>query len=1493
MFVVDVTSEPMLDFTITAPVPSIQPFDAAAGGLRRARFLPVFVGEMGSERRLHEASSASHSNSSYDGTFRAIQGSVPVTTMPLVAMGTPLLRAGMAPFRGRGGEPASQATSEIFSVRAAQHEIKTLGTVREVLPDIALKASTGTLLGMSQAASGFILVLGFGENALVSSDADLGGYFYEHEAGMSEITIAPAGAYPLAVASEDMACFSLPAALECLVMDHDARRRQREWFALSSRAQMSMPKPNVNIWSAFVARQVLPTAKACPWRTEGSSACVGEAASAWARATAVMATSSSGLRYVTTSYATRSGNAYAWVCTSGCAAGSSSPWNKANMTSSNPTYGRSLSMHGRMLAVGTPGNGQEMGRVDVYYANGVPGVSGYGAHTWWERVAYFPPPNPLGTDVMEYVGAGEFGASVSLSSKWLVIGAPGNATVAALVRIYKVSGSSLSHFCEVKHSDASVNSRFGTSISQSAHDSWPWTIVLVGAPGENRGYSILLRDSPPLCKMHERFVPPMRDRDDSDMFGFSVAITKQFVFIGAPFYLRWYKDHSGLLYSSSFCFPGNVKPTESANLLPRCIPCAKDETSDGGTAKTCKACTSASGELIQIPEFASLDYGCSYTCNLGYFGAECQTCTEYSTALDKYKPDNSEWVDGQSECLARCIGGYYSDGSSNVTFSCIPCPSAGIFNDLTNVQWIVGTCDWECSMGYFEDTADNLCYKCSELKANKGISPPSNAEFVDGQATCEWAPLTGFNCTYDAVSNPASACRVCQNKPLEAEFTTSAAPLSREKCDIECNSKYFGHPVYKNVCVDCRTLQMQYAKVVLPANGHWDDSPSSCSADSWTCGPGFTKANATRTQMRYCCPDVIANSYPDPSYEPCGFACNAGYYWNNVTAQCETCTFSVPKQNHIWLRDCDFKCQCTADNCYFGRAELENCYQCDQFQEKRDNDAPYRAYWLQNLPLTNENPSPKCDSHSWACPLGTIQSFVAVPPGCCPTELPYSSVIKVGEQSPDTCNYECTDGYTWNAPLKNCSKCRDPRDKIANSEWKYRSCVWQCLPGFVSLPAGVTQATECMQCSIYASSQRWTIPAGAYWLNASALKGATCDQQAFACRNGNLENKKARLCCPPTNLPGTLISGIHENGEWDAKTCEYRCKPGRFPINPTSTNAICEICSTYLSKNGVPSVCKSEENDQNRWCESIEAIAVPTSCTASITLMFVMEGISLQNFSAGPAQDVHLTALADLVSLERSNALISYVIEIASTGTVGQGRRLLASTLNVGVLLRYIDPTRAFNIKQILLDSAAGFVRNALNRAGYNVAVTMPQKGQPVLGPSSDAWTCGFGFSKNIATGRCCFTLRYQDPAGIPASRFYWEGNGCTWKCLDSFRGASCLSCSEFKKDTFKPENSVWDDNSRDCSTWKCRTGYIRSTSGFSCNSLKQLEGICSANSRCATCAAQGNCVWCGTRYCPDDFHIYLNICIYLYTRIYIYIYMYLHMNTYIYFYIYTLYVYI
>ena len=129
-------------------------------------------------------------------------------------------------------------------------------------------------------------------------------------------------------------------------------------------------------------------------------------------------------------------------------------------------------------------------------------------------------------------------------------------------------------------------------------------------------------------------------------------------------------------------------------------------------------------------------------------------------------------------------------------------------------------------------------------------------------------PLIGFNCTTDPIANPDGVCRPCENKPPQADFVDSTNQLSRVKCDFECKANYHGHPEYSGICVKCGVLQENYANVGLPSNAIWVENPQVCSDDAWSCNSGYTRANSTR----YCCPDVIPNSHPHPSYhsEPRG-----------------------------------------------------------------------------------------------------------------------------------------------------------------------------------------------------------------------------------------------------------------------------------------------------------------------------------------------------------------------------------------------------------------------------------------------------------------------------------------------------------------------------------------------------------------------------------------------------------------------------------------------
>lgn len=202
---VDVLAEPMLDLAFNAPVPSTVPLDGGGGatwrraqGETRMRFSPDFVGEMGLERRIHQQTFLSPSmENARSGIARV--WSVPVASLrgaaetqprpkpnpnvlTVTPTPTPTLSLSLSPTltpgptvvtrslelatthsaeHARGRDQRERESTHDAALRAAQHEVQVSSLLPSAKPDIALKASTGSLLGLSQAASGDVLALGF------------------------------------------------------------------------------------------------------------------------------------------------------------------------------------------------------------------------------------------------------------------------------------------------------------------------------------------------------------------------------------------------------------------------------------------------------------------------------------------------------------------------------------------------------------------------------------------------------------------------------------------------------------------------------------------------------------------------------------------------------------------------------------------------------------------------------------------------------------------------------------------------------------------------------------------------------------------------------------------------------------------------------------------------------------------------------------------------------------------------------------------------------------------------------------------------------------------------------------------------------------------------------------------------------------------------------------------------------------------------------------
>ena len=393
--------------------------------------------------------------------------------------------------------------------------------------------------------------------------------------------------------------------------------------------------------------------------------------------------------------------------------------------------------------------------------------------------------------------------------------------------------------------------------------------------------------------------------------------------------------------------------------------------------------------------------------------------------------------------------------------------------------------------------------------------------------------------------------------------------------------------------MNCGVLQELYEKVDLPSNAEWVANPPECNDEAWVCLSGFTRSNSSR----YCCPDVIENSHPDPSYQPCGRACDPGYQWNMETATCDTCP--SPKQNHNWLLDCDYECKCSvfgAGQCYYGRnnPDLDNCYTCSEYHQELATPLPSNGIWYDDPPNSTGRRI-ECDADAYYCPEpGFAKSQIAVPPGCCPSNLPLSLATKVHDitdaagRAKDTCGYECAASFMWQKVQKNCTFIAST--KITNSKWNYRLGIWECLPSFKALGlvavshSAAFQPSQCIECSVYAIRAGWRLPTRGRWLNASEMNGDECDEKAFDCSDGFVQNPDAKLCCAPDALPVSVIGGTHENGVWDPLSCIYRCGSNRagqklFPVIPTRDNDVCMTCGAYLSAKGVASECQASASE--------------------------------------------------------------------------------------------------------------------------------------------------------------------------------------------------------------------------------------------------------------------------------------------------------------------------
>ncbi|EKX42495.1 hypothetical protein GUITHDRAFT_141168 [Guillardia theta CCMP2712] len=1130
---------------------------------------------------------------------------------------TPIFR--FTEFEGRAG--AHVKTGYQVSVRDASR-INLDAPVNVIQTYTALQSSAGSNLGLNLSVTGNILSLAFVGNAMFSSNAAAGRIFYQPTNSIQTYSVS-ADATPTTAASSDMVCYSLANTLKCYILGYTVTGMSWNDVALYS-----------------------PCSKV--------QCTAGNPMSLWRSVIAYSGTTPTGRRYVQVSAAKSSQGSYSISCLGGCG------YSTDVMTSSDPTFGTSVALSENFLAIGCPGNNY----VRVLKASGtlVP-TDPYSSFTLW-------------TLFNTFVGSANqnFGQQLSISSTFLIVGAPGTFFSKGAITVYRVDGSTnVSKFCEI--TDSHVGSLFGFSIAQTSSSNG-LTFAVIGAPGSNLAHVVALRQFPYTCEVRNTLSPDSSDFLVNDQFGYSVAINSQSIYVGSPYYARYFNPGiSGLLYIFSYCNPGSAIPP----FYRDCSACPVGQTSNGG-ASSCITCT------LPLPQHATYGAGCTTICDPGYFGSSCLPCSQYAPAQGMTNPLKSSWVDNQPTCTWQCNAGYQRVNDDG----CAQCQNDIQFNQLSNVEWIPGTCSWRCKATYFSvnQTQNFLdCKLCSQYKAALGQPPPANAEWLDRFNECKYVPLPGYSCQ-------SGTCTACSNsKPQHSHWLTvndrysspSQSVTITSLCEYACDQTFFIAPTSPPTCVPCDVYMSNFSDATLPAHGLWQASTAVCTSDSWMCTAGYSRSNTSR----YCCPNAVNHSVVNQSYSPCGVSCEYGYRWSNELASCLQCNTNMTEGTFRWLLDCDFECFCNDTVCYHGKETLGACYTCQEYSQKVGLVPP----------LYGEYPvySNTCRVDDWQCKNDTFsKSLVATPPGCCLKSTP-NAVANLS--SPATCNLDCEPGYRWDPTRKQCFYCGIPFPRSAHMLWSSLTCSWLCELGYMKVD-GSAGRFQCVNCPTHAVSNSWQLPSLAYWVNSTTLEqqGAICSTNAWQCADGYLKNAPAKLCCQNLSLPySTGVGGL------STTSCDWTCNAGLFPPRLADINPACNLCGCtceqYLQSYGFTSPCPIQYSFIGGWCDGMQITPSPAACSVSVQASFVLTGISLETFYLPSTVSAVLNALGGLSGISSVPSL-TYSSSIST-------RRAAADTVYIGVTYLNVNPAVGQQYTLRVNTDGSRAVRSALFSKGYDVQVVM------------------------------------------------------------------------------------------------------------------------------------------------------------------------------------------
>jgi len=347
-------------------------------------------------------------------------------------------------------------------------------------------------------------------------------------------------------------------------------------------------------------------------------------------------------------------------------------------------------------------------------------------------------------------------------------------------------------------------------------------------------------------------------------------------------------------------------------------------------------------------------------------------------------------------------------------------------------------------------------------------------------------------------------------------------------------------------------------------------------------------------------------------------------------------------------------------------------------------------------------------------------------------------------------------------------------------------------------------------------------------------------QCVWACDAGFERAGGGGLCC------STAVAGYGVAGrEWRPSGCSQQCKPGLFSA---LADGPCVPCAQYLWESFGIDFCQ-RCGSRGTCCDgraepsAQRAVTDNSTCTVSVVLPLLVYGITSNDFLAIAPFQAFLLAVSGVIGRA---VTVQAVVDVPVASRV----RRAAGAVRIIALLPGVDPLAAARLSEEVM-VAQKPLEDAVSLALWLADVKALS---PAVVASPSAFTCAVGFVLSSATETCCTARDAIPAAGVDPARVMWT-NSCSWECLPPYvrYDRACLACSERNAlapaTATKPSNAVWDDSgtSQDCTGWTCQPGFIMQSDGSSCWSYSVLLLRCSIYSRCAMCAADADCVWCGS----------------------------------------------